>query len=76
MSTRTRRILMAGAFALAAFIMASAVAQAIRLHSMGPVWMVGWLPAVLVATTYPALSGRGPVHRCSLPRPRRPAAPE
>lgn len=28
----------------------AAIAQAIREHSWQPIWSVGWLPAVLVAT--------------------------
>jgi hypothetical protein len=73
MGTRTRWILVAGTFAVSAVIIGSAIAQAIRQHSLDPVWMVGWLPAVL-AGVYPALTRRGGSAdgRC-LPRLRRPA---
>ena len=73
MGTRTRWILVAGTFALSAVIIGSAIAQAIRQHSLDPVWMVGWLPAVL-AGVYPALTGRGgSAHWRCLPRLRRSA---
>jgi hypothetical protein len=72
MGTRTRWILRAGTFALSAIILGSAIAQAIRQHSLDPIMMVGWLPAVVVAGLYPALTGRdGPAHRRCLPRLRR-----
>jgi hypothetical protein len=63
----------AGMVAVSAIIIGSAIAQAIRQHSLDPVWSVGWLPAVLVGV-YPALTGRGGSARgrC-LPRLRRPA---
>ena len=73
MGTRTRRIVAAGTFALSAIIFGAAIAQAIRQHSLDPVWMVGWLPAVLVAA-YPSMTGRGgQAHRRCRPRLRRPA---
>jgi len=37
----------AGTFALSAIVIGSAIAQAIRQHSLDPVWTVAWLPAVL-----------------------------
>jgi hypothetical protein len=58
MGTRTRWIVAAVTVAVSVIIIGSAVAQAIRQHSLDPVWSVGWLPAVLVAV-YPALTGRG-----------------
>ena len=74
MGPRTRWILRAGTFALSAIILGSAIAQAIRQHSLDPVMMVGWLPAVVVAGLYPALTGRdGEVRRRCLPRLRRSA---
>ena len=74
MGARNRWILRAGTFALSAIILGSAIAQAIRQNSLDPIVMVGWLPAVLVAALYPALTGRdGPAHRRCLPRPRRTA---
>ncbi len=73
MGTRTRWILVAGTFAVSAVIIGSAIAQAIRQHSLDPVWMVGWLPAVLVAA-YPSVTGRGgPARGRCRPRLRRPA---
>lgn len=73
MGTRTRWIVAAGTVAVSVIIIVSAVAQAIRQHSLDPVWSVGWLPAVLAAV-YPALTGRGrsAYGRC-LPRLRRSA---
>jgi len=74
MRARTRWILRAGTFALSAIILGSAIAQAIRQHSLDPVIMVGWLPAVVVAGLYPALTGRdGAAQRRCLPRLRRSA---
>jgi hypothetical protein len=71
MGTRTRWIVAAGTVAVSVIIIGSAVAQAIRQHSLDPVWSVGWLPAVL-AGVYPVLTGRGRSERgrC-LPRLRR-----
>ena len=70
MGTRTRWIMRAAALVLSAIIIGSASAQAIRQHSLDPVLMVGWLPAVMVAV-YPALTGRGgSSHGRCLPRPQ------
>jgi hypothetical protein len=55
---------------LAAVLMALTIAQAIRDGSWQPIWGVGWLPAVLVAS----LSSRRPTARCR-PRSRRRVAP-
>ena len=73
METRTRWIVAAGAFAVSAIILGSAIAQAIRQHNLDPVWSVAWLSAVPVAV-YPALTRRGGSARgrC-LPRLRRSA---
>jgi len=74
MRARTRWILIVGTFALSAIILGSAIAQAIRQHSLDPVIMVGWLPAVVVAGLYPALTGRdGAAQRRCVPRLRRSA---
>jgi hypothetical protein len=73
MGTRGRWIMGAATLVVSAIIIGSAVAQAIRQHSLDPIWMVGWLPAVLVAVMYPTLTGREPEHRRCLPRLRRPA---
>jgi hypothetical protein len=73
MGTRHRWIVAAGTAALAAIIIGTAIAQAVRQHSLDPIWMVGWLPAVLVAV-YPAATGRGRrARRACLGRLRRPA---
>jgi hypothetical protein len=72
MSTRTRWLLAIGYLALGGLIIGTAVAQAFRLHSMDPVWSVGWLPAVLVAT-YPGLLRRDAGQRHCWPRLRRSA---
>ena len=74
MGTRIRRIMLAGMLALSAIIIGSAVAQAIRQHSLDPVFMVGWLPAAVVAGIYPALTGGdGPMRGRCLLRLRRSA---
>ena len=46
----------------AALILALSVAQAIEQDSLAPIWMVRWLPAVLVAS----LSTRSSRKQCSL----------
>ena len=33
---------------LIAFVVVATVVQAVRQDSWGPIWMMGWLPAVLV----------------------------
>lgn len=38
------------AVALAAVVAAAAVAQSVREHSLQPIWTVGWVPAVLIAS--------------------------
>ena len=74
MGARTRWILRAGTFALSAIILGSAIAQAIRQHSLDSIMMVGWLLAVVVAGLYLALIGRdGGAERRCLPRLRRSA---
>jgi hypothetical protein len=74
MGARTLWLLRAGTFALSAIILGSAIAQAIRQHNLDPVMMVGWLPAVVVAGLYRALTGRdGTVQRRCLSRMQRTA---
>jgi hypothetical protein len=44
-------------------------AQAVREHSLEPIWTVGWIPAVLVGAVGPRQSARrclGRLHRRSL----------
>jgi len=48
--TREHRIYLAGTLLIAGVVAGAAIAQAIREHSLEPIWSVGWLPAVLVAT--------------------------
>jgi hypothetical protein len=38
------------ALAVAVLVGAAAVAQSVRQHSLEPIWTVGWIPAVLVAS--------------------------
>jgi hypothetical protein len=38
--------------AIAAFIVVASVLQAIRDDSWTPIWSIGWLPAVLVASLW------------------------
>jgi hypothetical protein len=64
--TRGTRWLYLIAGLAAAFVAVSAIVQAARQGSWGPIVSVGWIPAVIVATLS---GGRG---RC-LPRRRSPA---
>ena len=54
------------ALSLAVIVLGFSIAQAVREDSLGPIWMIGWLPAVLVASVYRPASAE----RC-LPRLRR-----
>jgi hypothetical protein len=38
--------------AIAAFVALAAVVQAVRRESWAPIWSIGWLPAVLVASLW------------------------
>ena len=38
------------ALAVATVVGAAAVAQSVREHSLEPIWTIGWIPAVLVAS--------------------------
>jgi hypothetical protein len=44
--------------AIAAFIALASVVQAIGQDSWGPIWSIGWLPAVLVASLWAPASGK------------------
>lgn len=44
--------------AIAAFVAAATVVQAVRQDSWGPIWMVGWLPSVVVVSLWGTTSGR------------------
>jgi hypothetical protein len=46
------------ALVAAAVVAGAAIAQAIRERSLEPIWMVGWIPAVLVATFGARTTGR------------------
>jgi hypothetical protein len=70
MRTRPSRIYLAVTLLGVGVVGAAAIAAAIGEHSWQPIWSVGWLPAVLIATLRrPA----GP--RACLPRSRRGARP-
>ena len=43
--------------AIAVFIAVASVAQAIRQDSWAPIWSIGWLPAVVVASLWVPASG-------------------
>ena len=56
--------------AIAAFVAVASILQAIREESWGPIWSIGWLPAVLVASLWTPASAkhcwprlRGPARR-------------
>jgi hypothetical protein len=68
--TRHRRIYVAATLLGVGVVAGAAVAQAIRELSWQPIWSVGWLPAVLVATLRQPAS-----QRICLPRLRRRARP-
>ena len=44
--------------AIAGIVVVATVVQAIRQDSVGPIWMIGWLPAVLVASLYRPAAGK------------------
>jgi len=44
--------------AIAAFVAVASVVQAIRQGSWAPIWAIGWLPAVLVASLWTPASRR------------------
>ena len=56
------------AVAVAIVLLGAVIAQALNEHTWGPIWQVGWLPAVLVAT----LGTRRTPGRC-WPRSRQPS---
>jgi hypothetical protein len=63
MRTRHSRIYVATTLLAVGIVAGAAIAQAIRERSWQPIWSVGWLPAVLVATFGPRRSTRACVHR-------------
>jgi hypothetical protein len=38
--------------AIAAFVLVASIVQAVRDDSWAPIWSIGWLPAVLVASLW------------------------
>lgn len=66
MRTRHSRIYVAVTLLGVGVVAGAAIAQAIREHSWQPIWSVGWLPAVLIATLH-----RPSSPRACLPRLRR-----
>ncbi|MBV8462884.1 MAG: hypothetical protein JO368_06300 [Acidimicrobiales bacterium] len=51
-SRRRRMVVVVAMVAIAAFVAVASVVQAVREDSWGPIWSVGWLPAVLVASLW------------------------
>jgi hypothetical protein len=73
MERRVRWAVAIGSLVLVLLIAGAAIAQAVRQHSLDPIWTVGWLPAVVVAV-YPSVLGRDrAARRPCLPRLRRSA---
>ena len=60
------RVVQAIVLVLIAFVVVATVVQAVRQDSWGPIWMIGWLPAVLVGLVH-----RQPNERSCRPRLRR-----
>ena len=46
------------ALVVAVVVAGAAIAQAIREHTLDPIWTVGWIPAVLLGTIGPRTTGR------------------
>jgi hypothetical protein len=56
---RSKRLVLAIlVVAIAAFVTVATVVQAIRQDNWGPIWAIGWLPAVLVAWLWTSASRR------------------
>ena len=56
--------------ATAGFVAVACVVQAIRLDSWEPIWSIGWLPAVVVASLWAPASGRSCLQRVRGPAGR------
>jgi hypothetical protein len=56
---RRSKVVAAAVVAIAAFVGVASVVQAVRQGSWAPIWSVGWLPAVLVASFWMPPRGRG-----------------
>ena len=59
-----RRKLEIAALAVAALVLGLSIAQAVREGSVGPIWAIAWLPAVLAGGFARTSTGK----RCSLRR--------
>lgn len=57
-SSKRRRTVVMMTLAIAAFVAVASVVQAIRQGSWAPIWAIGWLPAVLVASLWTPASRR------------------
>jgi len=55
---RPPTIVMILVLAIAALVALAGVAQAVREESWAPIWSIGWLPAVLVASLWTPASRR------------------
>jgi len=51
-SKRLPAVVVIAVLAIAAFVAVASVVQAVREDSWAPIWSVGWLPAVLVASLW------------------------
>jgi hypothetical protein len=48
----TRWLVTVGSIAAAVVVLGAAIAQAVRQGSLTPIWLVGWIPVVVVAGLY------------------------
>jgi hypothetical protein len=53
---RPPTIVLIAVLTIAAFVAVATVVQAVRQESWAPIWSVGWLPAVLVASLWTPVS--------------------
>jgi len=59
MALLTSRTLSIAALDVAAVVGGLTIAQAVRQHSLTPIWLIGWLPAVIVGVSHrPSAAGR------------------
>jgi hypothetical protein len=49
---RPPTVVLIGLVAIAVFVAVASVVQAVRQESWAPIWSIGWLPAVLVASLW------------------------
>ena len=50
--TWPRAVVLIPVLAIAGFVALASLAQAVRQESWAPIWSIGWLPAVLVASLW------------------------